>query len=179
MTTQVKKIGRGVNLIQKIEPVTMTLDEYLQGKYKVTRDELSARSKMLIGRIEKYVDTMNLRTINTQENIVKQQSAFLQTVLGILESDSKDAMLMWDVLLFMAYKHESDLFNDRTACRMYHLIPEAQQRPFLALMTLVVSTANVRNRANALRTCPLSTVTALLSNDTQKTNLAAYYATNV
>lgn len=174
-----KEIGRGVRMSQPVEVVTMTLDEYLKGKYQKTREDLSSRVKMLVGRIEKYVDTMNLRVINSQENIVKQQAAFLQTMLGILESESSDAMLMWDVLLFMANKHESDLFNDRTACRMYHLINESQQRPFLALMTLVVSTANVRQRANALRTCPLSTVTATLSNEKQKANLAAYYATNV
>lgn len=177
MTT--KEIGRGVRLTQTVEPVTLTLDEYLKGKYQITREDLSSRSKMLIGRIEKYVDTMNLRVINSQDNIIKQQAAFLQTMLGILESESKDAMLMWDVLLFMAYKHEHDLFNDRTACRMYHLINESQQRPFLALMTLVVSTANVRQRAVALRTCPLASVTAVLSNEKQKANLAAYYATNV
>lgn len=174
-----KQIGRGVRLSQPVEVVTMTLDEYLKGKYQKTRDDLSSRAKMLIGRVEKYVDTMNLRVINSQENIVKQQSAFLQTMLGILESESADAMLMWDVLLFMANKHESDLFNDRTACRLYHLIPDAQQRNFLALMTLVVSTANVRNRVAALRTCPLSTITALLPNEKQRANLAAYYATNV
>ena len=174
-----QQVGRGVKLIRPIDMVTLSLDEFIQGKYKTTRDQFSKRVEMLLGRLEKYIESMHSRAMNTPDNITKQQGAFLQTVLGILDSDPQDAMLCWDILMFLAAKHEHDLFNDRMACRLYNNLPVAQQQPFLSLMTLVVNTANVRNRATYLRTCNLSTITPLLSNEKQRANLAAYYASNV
>lgn len=174
-----QQVGRGVRLIRPVEVVTLTLDEFIKGKYNTTRDTFSRRVEMLLGRIEKYIETMHARAINTPESITKQQSAFLQTVLGILDSEPQDALLCWDILMFLAAKHEPELFNDRMACRFYNNLPVAQQQPFLSLMTLVVNTANIRNRATYLRTCNLATITPQLSSERQRSNLAAYYAANL
>lgn len=174
-----QQVGRGVKLIRPIQLNTLSLDDFIKGKYKTTRDTFNNRVSMLIGRLEKYIDTMHARAMNTPENITKQQSTFLQTLLGILDSDPQDALLCWDILMFLASKHEHDLFNDRMACRLYNTLPVGQQQPFLSLMTLVVNTANVRSRATYLRTCNLSTITPHLSNEKQRANLAAYYASNL
>lgn len=179
MANKAEIIGRNVRLVQPVEQVTMSLDDYLKGRYKKERSELSSRSTMLIGRIEKYIEDMKPPKMVSAAGAGKNQAFFLQTVLGILESDSQDAMLMWDVLLFLANKYSVELFNERMACRFYNMMPEHQQQPFLKVMNLVVATANVRRRAAALRLMPLQAITAILSNEKQKANLAAYYASNV
>ena len=174
-----QQVGRGVRLIRPVEVVTLTLDEFIKGKYNTTRDTFSRRVEMLLGRIEKYIETMHARAINTPDSITKQQSAFLQTVLGILDSEPQDALLCWDILMFLAAKHEPELFNDRMACRFYNNLPVAQQQPFLSLMTLVVNTANIRNRASFLKNSVITNYTAVLTDDKQRANLAAYYAANI
>lgn len=173
----VTTIGRGVRLSQPVKAITLTVDEYLNNKYQMTRDTLDPRSKMLLSRIEKYIEEVNPTALTTAKAIVKAQDGFLNTVTGILESPANQALLMWDLLMFIAAKYEHEIFNDRVACRFYNELTPDRQRAFLALMTLIISTANVRKRASALRTIPLSTITVHLRTELARTNLAAYYAT--
>lgn len=172
-------IGRGVTLTTPIEPVTLSLDDFLAGKYKLTRENLTTRSKMLIGRLENYIESMKSNAINTEANIVKQQGVFLQTLLGILDSDPMDARLCWDVLLFLANKYQHELFNDRLACRLFNRLPLDNQQLFLTLMTLVVGTCNSRFRVLHLKRTPIQSVTKLLQTPLQKTNLTSYYASSI
>ena len=76
-----QQVGRGVRLIRPVDLVTLSLDDFIKGKYRTTRDQFSKRVEMLLGRLEKYIETMHSRAINTPENITRQQASFLQTVL--------------------------------------------------------------------------------------------------
>lgn len=172
-------IGRGVRLTQPVKAITMTVDEYLNKKYNLSRETLDARSVMLLTRIEKYIEEVNPNTLTTMKAVVKAQDGFLNTVTGILESPPNQALLMWDLLMFIAAKYEHEVFNDRVACRFYNELSPERQRAFLSLMTLIISTANVRKRAAALRSIPMSSVTVHLRTDLARTNLAAYYATQM
>jgi hypothetical protein len=177
MNTEI--IGNKVRITRPVQIVELSLEEYLEGKYKLTTDALTPRSKMLIGRITTYIDAMKSGVPVNQADAIKNQTIFLQTMQGILESNSKDAQLCWDVLLFLANKHSHDLFNERLACRYYNGLPDAAQHRFLALMSLVVATANIRNRVKALRDYPIEAVLKRLPTEKQKLNLSAYYASNI
>lgn len=172
-------IGRNVRLTPPTTIVMGSVDDYLLDKYGKTRDDLSSRAKMLLTRLEQYIVDVSPSVASTQQSIIKAQDRFYLTIVGILESDATDALLMWDVLMFFGAKHEHDIFNDRTACRFYNGLSIEKQQPFLSLMTLIISTANVRKRELALRTHPLSTITAKLGSEKARANLAAYYASHI
>ena len=59
------------------------------------------------------------------------------------------------------------------------MLPDDRQHQFLNLMTLVVETANIRNRAMFLTKSQITNYTEVLQNDLQRANLAAYYASNI
>lgn len=176
MGTDTVTLGPSVTMTTKPE---ITLDMFLDRKYGTTLNDLSTRANSLINRFLKYVDEMHPLKPNTRENTAKLQSQFLLIAQGILDSESPaDAMLCWDVLLFVALKNRDLVFNEKNACRHYNVMPQAQQQSFLHLMTLVLTTMDIRTRKAALRTKPLETVYPFL-NEKQKTNLTAYYAKNV
>ena len=179
MEKNVEQIGRGVRITRPVDIVTLTLDDYLQQRYLRTREDLSSRAKMLIGRVEKYIEALGGRQPQSIPEITTLQGNFLQTVLGILSSPSADALMCWDVLLFLANKNAENLFNIKKASQHYHTLPTERQIPFLNLMTLVVETANIRNRATFLKNSVIANYTAILKDDIQRTNLAAYYAANI
>lgn len=177
MSTQ--SIGRGITLTPAKKGVQVTLEDYIQRKYSLTPENYSSRVKMLLGRIEQYIKDMREGQLVNREAMIKNQGMFLQTLLGVLDSEPTDALVAWDMVLFMAKKHRDDLFNDRSAMRFYNHLPEANQRLFLSLMTLILGTADTRLRVNTLKTFPLESVTVLLRNEKQKSNLIAFYAANV
>lgn len=172
-------IGKNVRLTQPITAPQGTVDEFLLNKYKVTREELPSRAQMLISRIENYVKDVMPNIATTEAMVVKAQNQFHLTILGILDSEPTIALQVWDVLMFIGAKYENELFNDRTACRFYNGIPVDKQRSFLALMTLIIGTANIRKRELTLRTVKLETISAVLDSERARTNLAAYYAANI
>ncbi len=172
-------IGKNVRLTIPTTAPQGTVDEFLLNKYKVTRADLPSRAQMLIGRLENYVKDAMPNIATTEAMVVKAQNQFYLTVLGILDSEPAIALQVWDVLMFIAAKYENELFNDRTACRFYNGIAIDKQRAFLALMTLIIGTANIRKRERTLRTVKLETVSAVLDNERARTNLAAYYASNI
>ena len=179
MDKVVEKIGRGVRITRKVDVVKLTLEEYLKGRYNTTLDALTPRSKMMIKRIEDYIEALGGRIPQSVAKITEHQTGFLQTTLGILGSESNDALLCWDILLFLAYKNAENLFNGKKACQHYHTLATDKQQQFLGLMTLIVETANIRNRASFLRNSDLKNYTAMLTNEKQRANLAAYYASNI
>lgn len=172
-------IGKNVRLTIPTTAPQGTVDEFLLNKYKVTRADLPSRAQMLIGRLENYVKDAMPNIATTEAMVVKAQNQFYLTVLGILDSEPAIALQVWDVLMFIGAKYENELFNDRTACRFYNGIAVDKQRAFLALMTLIIGTANIRKRELTLRTVKLETVSAVLDNERARTNLAAYYASNI
>ena len=172
-------IGRGVKLSKPLDKSTLQLEDFLKRRYNIVEADLNTRCKMLVGRIQQYIEEMRDGKMSTQDGVVRSQGAFLQTMLGILDSEPTDAILCWDILLFLANKHEDDLFNDRRAMRFYNRLPEANQRLFLSLMTLVLGTASPRKRVQTLKTYPIETVNVLLKNERQRTNLSGYYAANI
>lgn len=174
---KVERIGRGVTISRSIPVTKLTLDEYLKERHQVTdRSTLSSRLNMLLGRIEKYISALGGRTPRSGKEVAGLQNDFLQATLGILNSDAADAQLGWDVLLFLANKNAVNLFNPRTACQFYHLMSSDKHAPFLSIMTLVVETANIRNRGEFLRTSNIANYTAVLSSDKQRANLASFYS---
>lgn len=175
----VEKIGRGVRITRKVDVVKLTLEEYLKGRYNTTLDALTPRSKMMIKRIEDYIAALGMRVPQSVAKITEHQAGFLQTAMGILGSESNDALLCWDVLLFLANKNAENLFNTKQACQHYHTLPTDKQQPFLNLMTLIVETANIRNRATFLKNSVIGNYTAVLKDEKQRANLAAYYASNI
>ncbi len=172
-------IGKNVRLTIPVNTPTSSLDDFILNKYKVKREELPSRAQMLIGRIESYVKDVMPNVVNTEATIVKAQNQFLLTILGILESEPNTALQVWDILMFVAAKYENEIFNDRTACRFYNGMPAEKQRTFLALMTLIIGTANIRKRQLTLRTIRLESICDVINSEKARTNLAAYYATNV
>lgn len=179
MDKVVERIGSGVRITRPVEVVKYTLDEYLEARYKMTREGLSPRAQMMVKRVEDYIEALGGRVPQSVAKITEHQTGFLQTTLGILGSESNDALLCWDILLFLAYKNAENLFNGKKACQHYHTLATDKQQQFLGLMTLIVETANIRNRASFLRNSDLKNYTAMLTNEKQRANLAAYYASNI
>ena len=179
MDKVVEQIGRGVRITRNVEVVSMSLDEYLMARYKKKREDLSARAKMMLKRVEDYVEALGGRIPQPVKKITDLQLQFVQTAMGILGSESNDALLCWDALLFIANKNATNLFNTKQACQHYHTLPDDKQHQFLNLMTLVVETANIRNRATFLKNSVITNYTAVLTDDKQRANLAAYYAANI
>lgn len=179
MDKVVERIGRGVRITRPVPVINLTVDEYLQARYKKARVDLSTRANMMIKRVEDYIEALGGRIPHSVKKITELQNGFLQTMLGILGSEPNDALLCWDVLLFLANKNEVNLFNTRQACQHYHTLPDDRQHQFLNLMTLIVETANIRNRALFLTKSQITNYTEVLSNDMQRANLAAYYASNI
>jgi hypothetical protein len=172
-------IGKNVRLTMPVNTPTSTVDEYILSRYHTARENLPTRAQMLIARIETYVKDVMPNVANTEASVIKAQNQFHLTILGILESEPAIALQVWDILMFIGAKYENEIFNDRTACRFYNGLPSDKQRSFLALMTLIIGTANIRKRELTLRTVKLETISDVLKSEKARTNLAAYYATNI
>lgn len=180
-TDVVSKETKPVTLLSKGAPTgPLTIEGFLKSKYNLEPENYTDTLKRVIRGFQGYFAVMNARCPVDLVSAAKHQTAWLRVILDALEAPTAEAVMCFDVILFVAHQNRNDLFSDRLACRAFNLMSDSTRNLFLALQTLIINAADARKRKKYItEQVRLETITAQLRTDNQKTNLMAYFANNI
>lgn len=161
-------------VIEKID-----INTFIKGRFKVDYDELPTRAKMLITRLDEYIEAMNpFKAKNTTE-IIKQQTNLLNTYLGILSSESDVTAIVWETLLFQAKQNADGVFSPRAINQHYNQLPVKSRDLFANLNALIIGSADAGSRKIFLSRYRLDIILKDLPTDKQRANLTEFYAKSI
>lgn len=176
-TTEVK--GFTISKPQTPEVNNPDVYSFIKHKYFYDLEQYPTSLKVTIKGVEDYIKTMNSRAPVTPEIGARAQSRFVQTICASLENkNSGEAIMCFDALLFMVNRNTTDVFNERLTGRFYNRLPLPAQQQLLKLMNLLLLTASPATRTAGLTKTRLEEVLVCLTSNTQKQNMAAFYAKN-
>lgn len=153
-----------------------TIEGFLEKKYQIKDGYYSQRLAATVAGLKDYIAKMGLGKVVNPSDGVKYQTTLLKIIRGALDADDvAEANVCFDTVLFAAYLHANEVFNDRMLARFTRDMHPTDRDAFLLFSNLLVNTADPRYRAKGLKGINLAQTVARLRNERLGRNLIQYY----